>query len=144
MHPKPNAILPNTSATINFLRLAEAQANDSDLMELLLNNTTSIVLKQVPVGEHHTTIFVTTSLVDCDICCLKAITSWNYDQQEINGSTCDEILPNKLENAKSVPVQKSFATTLLHWKRLLPPQVPLTHVYVDNTIGVSHNYTYCE
>ena len=56
VQPKLNAILPTASATINFLELAEAQANDSDLIELLSNNTTSLVLKQVPLDKYHTTI----------------------------------------------------------------------------------------
>ena len=56
VRPKLNDILPSTSATINFLELAEAQANDSGLMEPLSNNTTLLVLKQVLLAVHHTTI----------------------------------------------------------------------------------------
>ena len=56
VQPKLNAILPTTSVTINFIELAEAQANDSGLRERLLNNMTSLVLKQVFLTEYHITI----------------------------------------------------------------------------------------
>ena len=56
VQPQLSDILPTMSATINFLELAKAQTNDSDLMELLSKNTTSLVLKQVSLAEHQTTI----------------------------------------------------------------------------------------
>ena len=119
------------SATINVLELAEAQANDSGLMELLSNNTTLLVLKQVPLAEYHTTILCNQSAGKLPPLVPRSwrhkifyfyhflshpgiTTSRKLIQHFLYGPTCGVMLPNELENAHSVPMQRLFAIMLLH------------------------------
>ena len=162
VQPKLNAILPTTSATINFLELAEAQANDSDLMELLSNNTTSLVLKQVPLAEHHTTI-----LCDQSAGRLRPLVpqSWRHKIFQFYHSLSH---PGIMASRKLI--QRSFVwpdmrRDITKWVRecqqcarakivrhnvapletVTPPtQGRFTHVYVDITgpLGLSHDYNY--
>ena len=53
--PLLNLILPN-SAGINYLKMAEEQQSDLDLQNLKQNNTTSLLLKYVPLGETGATL----------------------------------------------------------------------------------------
>ena len=53
--PLLNSILPN-SAGIDYLKMAEEQQSDLDLQNLKQNNTTSLLLKDVPLGETGATL----------------------------------------------------------------------------------------
>ena len=53
--PLLNSIPPN-SLGINYLKMAEEQQSDLDLQNLKQNNTTSLLLKDVPLGETGVTL----------------------------------------------------------------------------------------
>ena len=53
--PLLNSILPN-SAGIDYLKMAEEQQSDLDLQNLKQNNTTSLLLKIVPLGKTGATL----------------------------------------------------------------------------------------
>ena len=53
--PLLNSILPN-SAGIDYLKMAEEQQSNLDMQNLKQNNTTSLLLKDVPLGETGATL----------------------------------------------------------------------------------------